>query len=261
MSYAYPTRPDNPSIVIIDSKKLRQAGIMHLLGAWADATGLTVGTVASDSQVDKDGVDASCEMVILSIGNASVEDPQQQALITSMRTRMPRAALVVISDREEPAEVRAAFESGAAGFMPTSIEPAMALQALSFIKCGGSFFPPSALSQPEAPSVRGHVVFSRSDRSNHLSDEVRGHPSKLSAKQDQVFKLLREGPSNKVIARQLGVSEATVKVHVRCIMRKLGVANRTQLAIAAMNEKALTVPANGKVRDEGEKFGALTLPG
>ena len=57
---------------------------------------------------------------------------------------------------------------------------------------------------------------------------------RLSAKQEQVLKLLRQGQSNKVIASQLGLSEATVKVHLGCIMRKLGVANRTQVAIASI---------------------------
>ena len=114
-------------------------------------------------------------------------------------------------------EVCAAFDGGAAGFMPTSIEPSVALQALAFIKCGGSFFPLRAgegLFRPEMPSVRGHVAVNGSDRANHLSDELRGCPAKLSAKQEEVFRLLRQGPSNKAIARQLGVSEATVKVHI-----------------------------------------------
>jgi DNA-binding NarL/FixJ family response regulator len=237
---AIPTHPDRPSIVVIDSKKLRQAGIVHLLGAWADAKGWTVRAVASDSRLDEQRTNASCEMVIFSVGSESVAHPQQQALIRSVRAHMPQAALVVISDREEAKEVCAAFDEGAAGFMPTSIDPSVALQALAFIKCGGSFFPPSALakacSRPEMPSVRGHVAVNGSERAIHLFDESRGCPAKLSAKQEEVFRLLRQGPSNKAIARQLGVSEATVKVHIRGIMRKFGVANRTQVAVAAMKD-------------------------
>jgi DNA-binding NarL/FixJ family response regulator len=230
MSLGFPTRPDKPCIVIIDAKKLRQAGIMHFLAAWAEATGLTIGGIASNSPQEKHKFDSSCEMVILSIGSASIDDPRQQSLIKEVKTRAPQAALVVISDREESEEIRAAFEAGAAGFMPTSIEPSVALQALSFIKCGGSFFPPSALHQG-LPRTSRPMVFGEPGSNGH---ESKPHPSKLSAKQEQVFNLLRGGPSNKVIARQLGVSEATVKVHIRCIMRKLGAANRTQLAIAAM---------------------------
>jgi DNA-binding NarL/FixJ family response regulator len=231
----FPTPPDKPSILIIDAKKLRQAGIMHFLAAWAEATGLTIGGVASDSPKEKDKFDSSCEMVILSIGSASIDEPRQRSLIKEVKTRAPQAALVIISDREESEEIRSAFEAGAAGFMPTSIEPSVALQALSLIKCGGSFFPPSALYQG-LPRTRT-MAFGAPAHNGHDS---RPHPSKLSAKQEEVFNLLRGGPSNKVIARQLGVSEATVKVHVRCIMRKLGVTNRTQLAIAAMGEGVLS---------------------
>ena len=50
-----------------------------------------------------------------------------------------------------------------------------------------------------------------------------------------MLQLLRRGQSNKVITNRLGLAEATVKVHLRCIMRKLGVVNRTQVAIASIN--------------------------
>lgn len=74
--------------------------------------------------------------------------------------------------------------------------------------------------------------------------------SDLTAKQEEVFGRLRKGFSNKAIARQLDMSEATVKVHVRRIMRRFGVANRTQLAVAAMNQGALRVARDSKESGE-----------
>ena len=213
-------RPEKPYIVIIDSRKLRQASMVRLLETWAEAMGLTVRAIDSISSIERL---TPCEMVILSVGSASVEDHQQQTLIKSTRKLLPRARLVIFSDREEPKEVCSAFEGGAAGFMPTSIDPSVALQALSFIKCGGSFFPPSALHR-EAPSAATHEAPDRTQ--SRL---------RLSAKQQKVLQLLRQGQSNKLIASQLGLSEATVKVHLRCLMRKLGAANRTQVANASMN--------------------------
>jgi DNA-binding NarL/FixJ family response regulator len=224
-------RPEKPHIVIIDSKKFRQAGIVGLLDAWAGAIGLTVSAVDLASPIERHRT-ASCVMVILSVGSASVEDPQQQALIKCTRKLMPRAPLVILSDREEPKEVCVAFEAGAAGFMPTSIDPSVALQALAFIKCGGSFFPPSALHR-EKPPVATQVDVEGPDRADIRSLRPPSRPQ-LSAKQEEVLRLLRQGQSNKVIASQLGLSEATVKVHLGCIMRKLGVANRTQVAIASI---------------------------
>jgi len=56
----------------------------------------------------------------------------------------------------------------------------------------------------------------------------------LTARQKAVLERLSRGDSNKAIARRLGIREGTVKVHVRQIMRKLGVANRTQVALACL---------------------------
>ena len=82
-------RPEKPHIIIINSKRLRQAGIARLLDAWAGAKGLTVSAVNVGRPIDSH-IAASCAMVILSVGSASVEDPQQQALIKYTRKCMPR---------------------------------------------------------------------------------------------------------------------------------------------------------------------------
>jgi DNA-binding NarL/FixJ family response regulator len=208
-----------PELLIIDSKKLRQVSIRRLLDIWADSMGLTVKAVAPEAPLDTCCAPENCAMTIISIGSTSIEEIQCQASIESVRVHMPQAPLVVISDREDPKEICAAFKHGAVGFMPTSIEPALAFQALSFIRSGGSFFPPSVLSGC-FPKAADNEVASATD---------------LTTKQENVFTLLRQGYPNKRIARQLGLSEATVKVHVRRIMHKFGAANRTQLAVAAMN--------------------------
>jgi DNA-binding NarL/FixJ family response regulator len=218
-----PARLKKPELLIIDSKRLRQAGITRLLETWADVMGLTAKPVVPGVPFDACCAPPNCEMTIICVGNESIQGAQYQGLITNVRRQMPQALLVIISDREDAQEIRAAFEVGAVGFMPTSIEPAIAFQALSFIRSGGSFFPPSALST----SCREITI-------NGAAGVL-----DLTAKQEEVVGRLHKGLSNKAIARQLDMSEATVKVHVRHIMRKFGVANRTQLAVAAMNQGAL----------------------
>jgi DNA-binding NarL/FixJ family response regulator len=230
-----PARAKKPELLIIDSKRLRQASITRLLETWADAMGLMVNAVVPGAPLDTCCAPANCEMTIINVGSASIEGAQHRALIASVRRLMPQALLVIISDRDDPEEICAAFREGAVGFMPTSIEPAVAFQALSFIRSGGSFFPPSVLSTClREVTVNGAF-----------------QASGLTAKQKEVFDCLRQGHSNKTIARQLDISVATVKVHVRRIMHKFGVANRTQLAVTAMNQSFLSIPANGKARIEG----------
>lgn len=146
------------------------------------------------------------------------------------------------------------------------MEPALALQAISFILNGGSFFPPSALKlinaehppgsdgagerEPEpddndnggevslASYVNG-VAPSSQDDQRHCSEVLvepgdcgtEERPGGMTNRQLDVLKCLKKGQPNKLIARELGMTEGTVKVHVRQIMRKLGALNRTQVAI------------------------------
>jgi DNA-binding NarL/FixJ family response regulator len=228
--YTFPARVKKTELLIIDSRRLRQAGITRLLETWADVMGLTTKPVVPGFPLDACCELANCEMTIVCVGNESIRGAQYQELITNVRRLMPQAHLVIISDREDPQEIRAAFEEGAVGFMPTSVEPAVAFQALSFIRSGGSFFPPSVLSTSLREATINGVV--------SVAD--------LTAKQEEVIGCLRKGLSNKAIARQLDISEATVKVHVRRIIRKFGVANRTQLAVATMNQGALRVALDGQ---------------
>jgi DNA-binding NarL/FixJ family response regulator len=214
-----PGQVTKPELLIIDSKRLRQAAITHLLDVWADSMGLTVKALVPGTPLDTLCAH-NCEMTIISVGGESIEDAQQHALIESVRMLMPQALLVIISDRENLEEICAAFEEGAVGFMPTSLEPALAFQALSFIRSGGSFFPSAALCNCRRKVTVNGIV----------------HTTDLTTRQENVFSLLRQGYPNKRIARQLGLSESTVKVHVRRIMHKFGVANRTQLAFVAMNQ-------------------------
>jgi DNA-binding NarL/FixJ family response regulator len=157
------TRVEEPELLIVDAKSLRQTAIMRLLEPWADAMGLRAKGVVSDAPLDTDYISDNCEMIIISVGSASIQDVQQIALIDSVRRLMPYASLVIISDREDPQEVWAAFQEGAIGFMPTSLEPALAFQALSFMRSGGSFFPPSALSacihvRSHSPPLQSEMV-------------------------------------------------------------------------------------------------------
>lgn len=182
--------------------------------------GFTVNAVLPDALRES----TNCEMIIVSVGSTSIEDAQCHFLIDNVRKLMPRASLIIISDRE-------VFQEGASGFMPTTIEPVLAFQALSFIRSGGTFFPPSVLST----CIDGVTV------QKPVCD------SALTIKQEEVFALLRQGYSNKVIANRLSLPEATVKLHARRIMQKFRVTNRTQLAVAAMNQISLAAAARGLV--------------
>jgi two-component system, NarL family, nitrate/nitrite response regulator NarL len=128
--------------------------------------------------------------------------------------------LIVISASDESADVIDSVRAGAKGYILKSGSSALLEHAISLVLSGETYVPlprtvlvSAIAAEPERPT-------------NHMLD-------RLTDRQRDVFQLLLAGHSNKEIARSLGVLEGTVKVHVRAIMQKLGVKNRTQVAVAA----------------------------
>jgi len=186
--------------------------------------------------------------MIFSFGGDSILKRDNLRQLKAARALRADIPLVIVSDQAEPDEVAAALNFGAQGFLHTEISRELAIQAFSFILSGGSYFPPSAMRQLQNRSdvardpghglatpnqeVNGEVNRHPGNASRLLDEEGRG--SSLTARQKAVLEHLCHGEPNKLIARRLGMTEGTVKVHVRQIMRKLGAANRTQVAVCAM---------------------------
>ena len=131
-------------IVVIDPHKLRQAGLVRLLDNWARANALHVTAISPPQELM---IGPNCAMVLLSVGGISVLEDAPQLWMRSLRTVMQDVPLVILSDREDCPEIRAAFKEGAKGFISTDIDPGVALEALTFIHRGGSFFPTSVLME------------------------------------------------------------------------------------------------------------------
>jgi DNA-binding NarL/FixJ family response regulator len=209
--------------IILDPMKFRRAGLASVLAQWAAENSVHLEQRSPDDPDLHSFTDL--RMAILNLGGASVAEKESQAAIDNLHDLAPQIRIAIISDREATNEVVAAFKSGAHGYIPTSTEPTVALQALSFVLAGGSFFPPTVLlNKPHHHSAQRAAP--RRDKDAPLSPSKIFTPSQL-----RVMAQLKDGKSNKLIARNLRLCEATVKLHVRQIMRKLGASNRTQVAI------------------------------
>jgi DNA-binding NarL/FixJ family response regulator len=216
---------ERPVVSIVDRLPLRKAELDSFLRPWAEEFGLSVEACPSLAQEGL-RVSKSCKLAVINIGGDRFEEAGAQESVRAFRDAAPETPIVVISDDENPEDVLAAFEAGVSGFVPNSTEPAVALQILTLIMNGGSFFPPRALLRLQRG--RGGHGDGRDRRSG---GNDRKSANDLTARQQEVLHLLGTGKSNKAIARELQTCEATVKVHVRQIMRKLRVANRTEAAL------------------------------
>jgi DNA-binding NarL/FixJ family response regulator len=133
--------------------------------------------------------------------------------VREMRQRAPQVPLAVVSADDDPAAVRALLSLGVAGFIPKTDSPGVIASAVRLILAGGVYAPPGLVGAAAAPNG--------------------AEASGLTGRQMDVVRLLARGLSNKAIARELGVSEGTVKVHLLAVFRALDVRNRTSAVLAA----------------------------
>jgi DNA-binding NarL/FixJ family response regulator len=214
-------RPVTSWFVLIDRQRLRRSWVLASLGEWELGGRLTpLSSAAEIAPQLADGANR-IDVVILSIGGATVADPAVAEDLRWLRTHLAQVPVVVLADREDPASMAMALRAGVRGYLPTSTEPDVARHALALVLAGGSYAPPVALLADEQ---EGATATPEPLRPCDLL-------AKLTPRQRQVLELLGQGRPNKVIAQRLAMCESTVKVHVRQIMRKLGATNRTEVAL------------------------------
>lgn len=133
-----------------------------------------------------------------------------------LKENNPDTPIVVLSAVTEPENVLQAVDIGASGFIPKTSSNKIILSALHLILAGGLYLPSELLSlqnKPEDTAVKGI----------------------LTPRQLDVLRLMGQGKPNKIIARELDLSEGTVKLHVTAILKALNVINRTGAVIAGRN--------------------------
>ncbi len=146
--------------------------------------------------------------------------------LTLINNKYAHIPVIVISANEKPAVMRAAVESGAAGFLPKSAPVEIITDAINRVLNGEIWLPPAA-QQPGA------------DADNDQLEKVVGT---FTPQQYRVSMMLVEGLQNKQIATAMLVTEATIKAHLTTIFRKLGVSSRTQAVLAL---KAIEITPQG----------------
>jgi two-component system nitrate/nitrite response regulator NarL len=113
-------------------------------------------------------------------------------------------------------------------------QPAL-LKALELVMLGETFLPASVSVELLKQELRPQLCDGRAAPAPEIAEGM----GKLSKREAQILHCLTQGASNKLIARDLGVAEATVKVHIKAILRKVKVANRTQAAMWAQQHLEL----------------------
>ncbi|MFM5885577.1 MAG: LuxR C-terminal-related transcriptional regulator [Novosphingobium sp.] len=167
-------------------------------------------------------VDSGPEDVIIVVDDTPATDLSH--VIEQSKALKPSAIVVVLADRFDLNAMVSCFHAGAQGFIIKSTRAEPMIAALRLAAAGERVLPPDLVDIFDRPTS---MAFAPTELGASLAD------AKLSQREDDVLCCLMAGHPNKVIARKLEVCEATVKVHVKAILRKLSVSNRTQAAIWA----------------------------
>ena len=153
-------------------------------------------------------------VIIVVIDGAHESSAADLDFLETNATTMP---VVIVSDTDDLNHIIRILKSGVRGYIPTSLSFNIAVEAVRLVKAGGVFIPASSIVSDGDEGTR--------TRTSTL----------LTQRQMEVVEEIRSGKANKQIAYELNMSEHTVKVHLRHIMRKLNARNRTEVAVRSVN--------------------------
>lgn len=208
---------ENLCILIVDDHDLFRAGLnMILKQDERITTVLEAGSVMEALEHGHSKID-----LILS----DIQMPGLNGLdgIKVLKEKFASTPVIMLSASHDTGDMRNALESGAEGFLPKSSSAGMIIKSIAAVMNGTQCFP--------------------EDKDLERKNKDDKQEAELTSRQLQVLSLLCEGKPNKIIARELDLSENTVRVHVSAILSLLGVASRSEAMLIAQKQKLIQLNA------------------
>lgn len=207
-------------VLMIDDHALFRMGLTELL----ERRGIEVVDAVGDCSQGIDRVaEQQPDVVLLDMRMPGMNGLE---VLQELRRREVGMPIVMLTTSRDETDVINALQNGARGYLLKDMEPDELIKALNDIVAG------QTVVAPELTIVLARAV----------QGEVTSHPpthralAELTPRELEILCHLAEGQSNKVIARNLGISDGTVKLHVKAILRKLDVHSRVEAAVIAVEE-------------------------
>ena len=218
-------------VLMADDHWVFRAGLKHLLKRLDKDVTIVEASSISET-IEQVSENPDLDLILLDL---VMPDSDYFAGLRELHGRFPKIPVVVLSVIENRSDVIHAIELGAMGYIPKVATGDEILKALKSVLAGDIFIPRSLLD----PRDKGYpdAIAPIQSQSN-----VRDLVDTLTQRQREVFALLAQGKSNPEIAKELGVSAHTVRIHISAILRALGVSNRTQAAVMAASHHTEAQP-------------------
>ncbi len=217
--------------VIVEPTSLFRVGLDYLLGKSRYRVASRIDAVAQHGTA----IDPQSPPGLIILGT-SYAAGDLVAAVRDLRTSYPEARLACLCKVYDHQDMTALLQAGVDGLLMADINAAVLIKSLDLVMAGETVVPYRFLGfarigdgAEAAPAVPPGATPDGAARAPRPSD------GGLSVRERQILRLLVNGDTNKLIGQKLAVSDATVKVHVKGILRKIQVQNRTQAAIWAMH--------------------------
>lgn len=199
-------------ILIVDDHVLFREGLCFVINELDDHVTILE---ASDYNEAMQHVEANSDLdlVLLDLG---IPGKDGFSALDTLSKKYPALTVVIISGSRQRSDIQRAMDSGAMGYIPKDTTSKVVLSALRLVISGGIYVPPDMSKEGEVEQE----LLSR-------------QKTTLTPRQLEVLVLIAKGLSNKEIALEIKVTEATVKMHLTSIFKSLDVNNRTQAALVA----------------------------
>lgn len=210
----------NVTTYLIDPNRLSREGLLRI---FSDSAYQIVKDAADITEL-KAGLteDSAPDLVLVDCG----QDPDQVGPdLSQLRAWFPNAKIVALTGSHDPQLLMACFDAPINGCILKEVSSQALIESLNLILLGERIFPSELIGL----LLRGNM------NRQQPAAQLPANGPHLSEREVQILQCLVAGDSNKVIANRLKVTEATIKVHLKSILRKINVRNRTQAAIWALN--------------------------
>ena len=215
-----PTDLDRLRVMIVDDHTLFRSGLSALL----ERRGIEVCAAVGDGEEGcRVAAELEPDVVLLDLRMPGIDG---LSVLERLAALGLQCAVVMLTTSSDERDLVTSLRSGARGYLLKDMEPDRLVEALAAVVDG------ETVVAPEMTSVLAKVV-----KGGALES---GRPNRFSSLTPREFEILRhlaEGQSNKEIARDLGITDGTVKLHVRSILRKLEVRSRVEAAVIAVEER------------------------
>jgi DNA-binding NarL/FixJ family response regulator len=224
-------------IILVGKSMLLREGLARILRA---ANFRILASVSSPDDLSLCKPTAQTPLFLIVHAGNTIDTLLEQ--IEFLRSLYANGRIAVVSDHCRLDELTSAFRAGANGYFVNVATCDRFIKSVELVMMGETIFPPALLSFALDSGGTQTLDAGASDGDNApilVATEASTAPL-LSPREKLILRYIIEGGSNKCIARKIDITEATVKVHVKAILRKIRVQNRTQAAIWGMNNGSQT---------------------